>query len=568
VLQLSGARIIGHSDRGAVRLSGAHISGNLDCRKATLRGDSGPALVADNLQVGQNVSFERFTAISGGVDGAVNLVDAHIGGSLFCRKASLHADNGPALAADRLKVDGSNFLKDSTATGKGEFGAIRLNGAHIGGQFVCTGTSLCNKSGPALHADGLQVDQHMFLSDKFTATGDGNFGAVSLVGAHIGGSLVCTGASLRNDNGPALRADGLHVEGIFRGNKFTATGAGEDGAVRLTGAHIGDNLDCDGAELYNKSGPALAANRLQVGQVIHLRDGFTATGDGNLGAVDLTGAHIGGSLHCDGAKLCNKSGPALAADSLQAGRGIYLTDGFTATGGGPDVAVNVAVNLVRAQVGGKLFFHPARLEHAAGPHRRLAADGLTYTGVPDQISARDWLGLLRHGTPSYAAQPYQQLAAAHRALGDERQTREILIAQRDDELARSHTRWPQRSWGRITKITLGYGYKPWRALLFLAGVVAISCLLAVTLGSHGALAQTDKTATPGQPCTVIQQVSIGLDLNLPVGTSLARAKCDLSADSASATAFWLTFAGGVLRVLAWVFAALFIAGFTSAVRKT
>ena len=44
--------------------------------------------------------------------------------------------------------------------------------------------------------------------------------------------------------------------------------------------------------------------------------------------------------------------------------------------------------------------------------------------------------------------------------------------------------------------------------------------------------------------------------------------CDLTKDSASVTAAWLTAAGWVLRLLAWVFAALFIAGFTSAVRKT
>jgi hypothetical protein len=33
-------------------------------------------------------------------------------------------------------------------------------------------------------------------------------------------------------------------------------------------------------------------------------------------------------------------------------------------------------------------------------------------------------------------------------------------------------------------------------------------------------------------------------------------------------AAWLTAVGWVLRLLAWMFAALFIAGFTSAVRKT
>src|SRR5262249_57647628 len=98
------------------------------------------------------------------------------------------------------------------------------------------------------------------------------------------------------------------------------------------------------------------------------------------------------------------------------------------------------------------------------------------------------------------------------------------MAQRDDELARADTRWSERQWGRITKVTLGYGYQPWRALLFLAAVVALSCVLAVVLGAHGALAQAKDTAAPGRPCTVIQRVGVGLDLNLPVGTSLARAE--------------------------------------------
>jgi hypothetical protein len=304
---------------------------------------------------------------------------------------------------------------------------------------------------------------------------------------------------------------------------------------------------------------------LQVGQGMHLFGGFTATGSSSFCTVNLTGAHIGARLLCDGAALRNDSGPALVASGgLQVGQDMSLTGGFTAIGGGADVAVD----LTGAQVGGTLAVDRECLEHAAGPHRRLAVDGLTYAGVPQQISARDWLDLLRDGTPGYAAQPYQQLAAGYRALGNERQARQILMAQRDHELARADTRWPERLWGWITKITLGYGYQPWRALLFLAAVVAVSCMLAVVLGAHGALAQTSNKATSGRSCTVVQQVSVGLDLNLPVGTTLARADCDLTTDSASATGAWLTAAGWVLRLLAWVFAALFIAGFTSAVRKT
>jgi hypothetical protein len=410
--------------------------------------------------------------------------------------------------------------------------------------------------------DAARLTCSMLMLGGARIIGHAGAGAVNLNGADIGGSLNCDGAELRNDTGPALFASSVQVgQGMFlRG--FTATGAGDLGTVRVNGARIGANFECDGASLRNDTGPALDARSLQVGQNMFLRGGFTATGAGSDGAVRLIGARIGLSFEC-GASLRNDTGPALFASSLQVGQGMFLGTRFTAIGSG-----DVAVNLTDARVGGRLYFDPGRLEHRTDSHGRIAVDGLTYTGVPTPISAQNWLDLLRHGTRHYAAQPYQQLAAGYRALGNERQARQIAMAQRDDELTRTGTRWPERLWGKITKVTLGYGYQPWRALLFLAAVVVISCLLAVTLGSHGALAQTSNTATPGRPCTAIQQLSVGLDLNLPVGTSLARAGCGLTQDAASATAAWLTAIGWVLRLLAWVFAALFIAGFTTAIRKT
>ena len=152
MLDLSGVRIIGHTDIGAVRLLGAHIGGQLDCDGANMRNDSGPALVADSLQVGLGML--------------------------------LRAGSPPSAPASG--------------------GAVRLTGAHIGGSLECDGASLRNDSGPALSADGLQVGLAIFLRRGFTATGAGELGAVRLLGAHIGGSLDCTGASVRNDSGPAL----------------------------------------------------------------------------------------------------------------------------------------------------------------------------------------------------------------------------------------------------------------------------------------------------------------------------------------------------------------------------
>jgi len=507
-----------------------------------------------------------FIATGSGESGAIHLLGAHIGGSLQCMGAALRNDSGPALVAVGMQVSQRVYLRGGfTATGGGKTSAVNLDGAHIGSNLDCTGAALRNDSGPALSATGLQVSQDVYLRGGFTATGSGESGAVRLIDASIG-SLDCSGAALRNESGPALFADRLQVnQGVYLRGGFTATGSGESGTVRLTGTHIGRSLDCSGAALRNESGPALSADRLQVSHSVYLLGGFTATGSGESGTVRLIDANIG-NLDCTGADLRNDSGPALSATGLQVSRGAYLRGGFTAIGSG----TSVAVDLTGTQVGGTLVFAPARLEHAADPHGRLAVDGLTYAGVPKQVSAKDWLDLLRNASRNYAAQPYQQLAAGYRAQGDERQVREILMAQRDDQLTRTQPRprWPERLWGRITKVTLGYGYQPWRALLFLAGIMVISCLLAWALGSHGALAQTDKTVTPGMPCTVIQQISVGLDLNLPVGTSVARTDCDLTENSTSATAEWLTATSWVLRLLAWAFAALFIAGFTSAVRKT
>jgi hypothetical protein len=523
-----------------------------------MRNDSGPALVADVLQVDQDVECDRLTA-----DGGV-VLGGHIGRLLSLEGATLNNPGGIALSSDGLRVDGTMFCRDGF-TAQGE---VRLPGAQIGGRLYFDGAKLSNPGGQALVASRLTVGQDMFFRHRGVPGYEQPFvaeGLVDLRGAHIGGHLDCSGANLSNDSGPALVADSLQVDqDMFLRHGFTATGTGDLGAVRLSGAHIGGSLECDSARLCNDFGPALYADRLHVEQSMLLRYGFTATGRSGYGTIYLVGAHIDGHLDCAEGKLRNDSGPALAAYSLQVDQGMYLTRGFSATGGGEGVAVDLA----GARVGGAFMFAPPGAEHNADSRRRLAVDGLTYAGVPEPISPEGWRELLRDGTPIYAAQPYQQLAAGYRARGDDRQARQTLMAQRDDQLARTDTSRPERWWGKITKITLGYGYQPWRALWFLAGVVVVSCVLAVVLGAHGALAQTSKTATPGRSCTVVQQVSVGLDLNLPVGSSVARASCDLTKDSASTTGAWLTALGWVLRVLAWVFAALFIAGFTSAVRKT
>ncbi|WP_199514256.1 hypothetical protein [Nucisporomicrobium flavum] len=195
----------------------------------------------------------------------------------------------------------------------------------------------------------------------------------------------------------------------------------------------------------------------------------------------------------------------------------------------------------------------------------IELDDMTYAGLPQPDSLPDWLRLLRQHTPAYAAQPYQQLAAAHRAAGHDHAVRRILMAQRDDQVNRQAIRGLDRAWAWVTGALLGYGYQPWRALLGLLLVLTLSIGWTWTAGQHHGLAHTSRTPTPGMPCTATELIGVGLDLGTPLLKTGARDTCAPTTNRAGQR---LTVASWPMQAIAWALAALFIAGFTSAVRKT
>lgn len=366
---------------------------------------------------------------------------------------------------------------------------------------------------------------------------------------------------LEHASEPAASFEGLNATRL--GLKGTIiVGHSDQGTIRLLGARIDGELVLAGATIYNDSGPALMGDGLHVGRDLHLTDGFKALGTGPDGAVRLVGTRVGGDVSLEGASLRNDSGPALTANRARVGQDLLLNR-FTAVGGGN--RVTVLLRSVRAE--GGFEFEPDRLEHVLNPRLRLNINGLVYPGLPWGTSAREWLQLLRDGTPHYAAQPYQQLAAIHRAAGHDGDARRILIAQRRDQIRRNAiTGRAERTWARLTGLTLGYGYQPWRALLGLSATVITAVLLALVLGAHGGLARPQAKTTPAPlRCTVVERVGFGLDVGTPLITTGARSRCDATSTLAGQT---LEITGWVLRLLAWAFATLFIAGFTGAVRKT
>jgi hypothetical protein len=532
------------ADPRGIQLVGAEIEGRLDLDHL----DTGVPLILRGGRVAKGVSA-RF---------------AHLR-YLALTDLSLGMPDQPLAAFDGtgLEVDGVLSLAGADATSATEDGTVRLSGAHVHQQLNLTAAVLTNTAGPALQADTLVADHDAALG-RLRATASTTGAAVRLRLARVGGRLSLTpDAVLANLAGPALDAEGLHVDGDTFLAGLTATGHRGDGAVRLTGAHLGAQLSLTGAVLTNHSGPALVADGLFVGDSAVLA-GLRASGDSRDGAVRLMGARISGQLNLgtlldEGAApvptvLSNPAGPALAADGAVVEDDLVLT-GVQASGSGRSGTLRLA----GTQVGGVLVGDLTAVNSATSREHRLSVEGLTYRGVP-ATGVPAWLDLLTHATPTYTAQPYRHLAAATAATGHDHQTRQVLITQRRDQLQRAARR-PARLWGWITWWTLGYGYQPWRALVGLAATSACAAMLSLWLGTWGLYLKDH----PDQRCTPTDRVILGIDTALPIISTPTNATCLPRTTNVSGR--WITTLGVTEQMTGWALSTLFVAGFTNAVRK-
>jgi hypothetical protein len=550
---------------GAVCLSGSTIAGNLVLRHAQLAAATMSALMAENLTVKGHAGacesrHEGLTATGSGPLGAICLGGASVGGQLSLRGATLANESGPALLADLITIgDGARLDQDFSAEGEGEAGALRLPEARISGDLHLNGARLTNHTGPALLADGVTVHSDLVLAAdvasgrRFEAAGAGRHGTLLIRGATVSGQLSLEGAHVRRGHAPG-RQPGRQVRDeierhspaglsaittILRGCDCEAAGGdGSRGAVCLSNTTVGGRLALRNAFLSNDTGPALMADYLTVKDDAagceEARNGLTAIGSGPSGAICLAAATINGPLSLSGSTLANATGPALVADFAQINGGILLDQGFVAVGTGPSGAVSltdasvgrelrcagrfvspadtggaslVALNLTRTSAG---TLQLGDQHHGFLLDGLLELDGLSYTGLPrlgdlDRLGPRppggsgrsrrtgrtgragdphddnvaQWLWWLRECTTQYRAQPYEALAAAYGGGGYDDLARRILVAQRDDVRDRGSLS-PVRKLGQYcAKWLTGYGYHCFYAFLWLAGLFTVTALVAV-----------------------------------------------------------------------------------------
>jgi hypothetical protein len=313
-----------------------------------------PGISADSLTVKSNLSLKNSR-----ISGPVNLSGASTGNGLICTGAEF---DGPVVLAG-MRIGGAMM-----------FGGARIGAAENGNSLVCNGMNLrlsahlwdlttdgdaarigTDPNGNSLICDGIRtggsVDLDATAGAAFTADG-----AVRLAGAQITGSLSCRDARLGvNHDQNSLEADEIKVTVAVLLDRLGATGA-----IRLAGAEIAGQLSGRGVQVTgtDRDGSSLAGTEIRIGGSAYLDNGFSS-----VGAVDLSGADVGGLLSLAGAIIGpDKFRCALACDGIRAARDVVADDGNF--GGW--------IRLPGAVIGGSFLCRDTRLS-ASSEHFSLTA---------------------------------------------------------------------------------------------------------------------------------------------------------------------------------------------------
>ena len=387
--------------------------------------------------------------------------------------------------ARMVKVAGGVDMKEVDATA-----IVSFAGAEVGGQIECAGGIFHKKEGGALSAQGITVAADVLLNDGFKAVGE-----VNLLGADIKGQLVCAGGSFQNEGKISLNAQSIKVVSSVFLNADDSDGDSAktfmaEGRVDLAGAEIGGQLNCEGGIFQNKGSVAFNAQDTKVTAGIFLGKGFKSDG-----VVNLLGAEIHGQLECMGGSFQNKDGTALIAQGIKVTSNVFLAPHFNEEKGEwENFSANGCVFFTNATIGGNLLLSGCKFTHLslAGTNilgefwddaniykdiEGLNIDGFRYqrlSTTKERIANRlKWVGLMSQGD-EFRPQPYEQLMKVYREMGHMNWARKVgfeLEKKRHKQLRlnRDHKHfvvlgWAWWMWYWVLRGTIGYGYKPFRAI--------------------------------------------------------------------------------------------------------
>jgi len=475
-----------HATLGAVDLSGCRL----------------PALHADGLQVAGDLTL---TGLSGG---SVSLFRAEVSGNLWLNAARI-AGNEASYAADlaQLQVRGGLYASSIYVTGGLNLWGARADSIELDNAYLASDT------GPALRGDGLSVVQDLTCS-RLTVPN----GGISLFGATIGGQLWLNNADLGNASHWAVNAPQMTVGGGVYG-----TGLIAHGAMNLFAAVVGASVELPACTLTSDSQNSLRAPGVRIGGSFILDHGAHLEGD-----VDLSRTEIKEALTFASASFSADT----IVDLRRASVGTLNMTTLTAS---PQ-----AFDLRGASI------ESIDDEPDSWPSR-IALDLFTYRALNLVLPASRRLVWLARGTDGYHPQPYEHLATHYRRLGHDDDARAVLLARH--QIRRRTLRPSARFWSYLEDVTVGYGYRPGRALVWL---LVLTAVIAVVF-----------TATPPRPAQpsgpTFQAIAFALDILLPV-LDLGQEKAFIPVG----TSQWVAWVGSLTG---WILATTAIAGLTRRLTK-
>ncbi|MET9969365.1 membrane-associated oxidoreductase [Streptomyces sp. NPDC006356] len=293
---------------------------------------------------------------------------------------------------------------------------------------------------PGLGAARIRVDGGLRLTECRFA------GRVRLGGAQIAGALYLEGAEVvapEGTVGPVLQ---LHQ--VTVGEDLCASRLRTHGEIRLDGAKVSGSLRLENAELRRPGGLVLHAEALEVGANVLCRR-LSAHG-----RIDLRGARIPGLLDLLYSRLSNPGGTALHASSCVIGE-VWLRKGPSMEG---------MLNLRRSQVD-HLNLAPEMLSD------QVRILDLTYVSLTPHVPPGQRLPMLERDGDTFDPHGYEQLTAAYRRTGDDHAARLVQLAKQRRH--RTTLPWYGRLWGHVQDATVGYGFRPMRALGWLLSLLAV-----------------------------------------------------------------------------------------------
>jgi hypothetical protein len=565
-LAISGALIATNLQvSGELRIPGMKVTGNIDLRGATLDNpERGFAINGYGLATGGNLICGT-DPVSGRLfrsNGWLYLSGARIDSDLILYGAELtpgattpafaddpYFDQVAALIADRITVNGNVELN----RGLRSTGTLRMVNARIGGSLRLT-DAVVDPSG--VDSDSPVPNRRSVHFYGTHVGGDFHGGGVRLVGQArlvdmtVQGSELLSRATLSLAHGDVVEARRFNA-----GGNFDLRYAQITGSVLLQSAKIGANLDLRGTRLsapgsYTHDGstkPSLDIRGVQIGRDLvcaagvdsrtRIREPFSANGE-----VRMQRATVNRQTDFDGADLgSNWHGVALDAYGAQ------LLDLVLTVGGAPQGKVilrhvrcaSFADNHAFWQTTGQVDLDDFRYESLTVP-----------IGLKEDAKVIQRMGWLRKAMArEYRPGPYDQFAAVLRSCGNDEHATTVLMEKQKLRYAAlaEGVRLAApgvRLWSLLQRWTVGYGYRPARALGWL--------LLFLALGSawfwtHRAIAPVNADDT-----LLWNPVLYTLDLLVPIVDFGNKARWQLTEQ-----AQWIS---ALLTACGWILATNVAAG--------